>query len=116
MTLLELTGRLLAGMLGNPEVLNYKALGRSDSEFLVGLVNAALEMAKLVMAQTDGQRAPSSVGLGQPLGPLKDMLATYERDVIEAALIHTSGNQQAAARLLCVTGRTIYSKVRRYAI
>jgi DNA-binding NtrC family response regulator len=46
------------------------------------------------------------------LKPLVDL----ERDAIEAALRHVSGNRRRAAELLGIGERTLYDKLKRYGI
>ena len=41
-------------------------------------------------------------------------LSHCEREIVEAAMQHTRNNQSQAARLLGVTPRSIYNKLRRY--
>jgi len=47
---------------------------------------------------------------------LRDLIETYERDLITDALKITLGNQSRAARLLGTSKRTINYKVHKYAI
>jgi DNA-binding NtrC family response regulator len=47
---------------------------------------------------------------------LRDLIETYERDLITDALKITLGNQSHAARLLGTSKRTINYKVHKYAI
>ncbi|MGZ3578271.1 MAG: helix-turn-helix domain-containing protein [Syntrophales bacterium] len=47
---------------------------------------------------------------------LRDLVETYERDLITDALKITLGNQSHAARLLGTSKRTINYKVQKYAI
>ncbi|MGA3208903.1 MAG: helix-turn-helix domain-containing protein [Syntrophales bacterium] len=47
---------------------------------------------------------------------LRDLVETYERDLITDALKITLGNQSRAARLLGTSKRTINYKVHKYAI
>jgi DNA-binding NtrC family response regulator len=44
---------------------------------------------------------------------LKDMLDTYERQIIEEALLASQGNQRRAARSLGVLPTTLHEKMKR---
>ncbi|MBL8728732.1 MAG: sigma-54-dependent Fis family transcriptional regulator [Planctomycetes bacterium] len=51
-----------------------------------------------------------------PVGPLRDALASAEKQIITAALAHCGGNREQAARTLAVNRSTLFHKLRKYGI
>ena len=58
----------------------------------------------------------TSAGGGSPRAALGDLVAGYERSLIEEALRRTRGNRARAARLLFTTERILSYRIRQYGI
>jgi two-component system response regulator AtoC len=71
---------------------------------------------RLAEAQAAETPAPATVvpdGGGRDLN-LSRVLADVEKRVLQAALLSTHGNQTETARLLGITPRSVYNKLRKY--
>ncbi len=58
---------------------------------------------------------PVALPGGDPL-PLRDSLGLAEKQLLEQALVHCSGNRERAARVLDINRSTLFAKLRRYGI
>jgi len=65
------------------------------------------------VVETEGVHGMSEVALKNVNGSLKDMVREFERQLIEAALSASSGNQRRAAASLGLLPTTLHEKMKR---
>jgi len=111
--------------------LNHQGPGELDLADLPADVLQHLigQFEQSIAAQPAEHRAPDAPGVRLPQEPMNESvkrilesqgwnlpraLRECERQVFEAALQRTKGNQSQAARLLGITPRSVYNKLRKY--
>src|SRR5207247_504216 len=124
----------LPGNARQVENLVWRALAHKEDETPLGLADLPSEVLMTLSAPQEGlspapatreaqstaHTEPNELGaaltwlLRASGGNLMSALNQCERMLLEAALDQSRGNQSRAARLLGITPRSVYSKLRRY--
>jgi sigma-54 dependent transcriptional regulator len=104
----------LEGNIRQLENIVQRALANMDATRSLGLAQLPPEIWDELAAPDDGPPGPAvAASLDQDLN-LSRALICHERALVLAAMRRSGGNQTQAARLLGITARTMYTKLRKH--